>query len=136
MIETPDGLPFGHLALYNFQCGGATCEFGRVLRGPGIGLNGGMTIGSAALLLWAASELNVEHFFLEVFNDNRKAISLYERLGFSGTDTVPLKRMDIGGFIRWEKLTEEPLSGPTADGYALRMETTAEQLHQLMQSTE
>ena len=135
MIETPDGLPFGHVALYNFQCGGTACEFGRLLRGPAIGVNGGMTLGSSALLLWAVSELNVEQFFLEVFNDNQKAISLYERLGFSGTDTVPLKRIDTGRFTRWEKHTEEPLSGTAADAYALRMETTAEQLRQLRQST-
>lgn len=128
IVETTDHVPFGHVALYNFQNDGAVCEFGRILRGPGLGPKGGMTFGSFALLFWAAVELQINKVFLEVFEDNKRAISLYQRLGFSGTDTVPLKRTDSDGITRWEKITDQSDFGKMVDGYAIRMETTADQL--------
>ena len=128
MVETTDHVPFGHVALYNFQDNGPACEFGRVLRGPELGPSGVMTAASFVLLLWAVVELHINKFFLEVFEDNSKAISLYERLGFSGMTTVPLKRMDSDGVTLWEKIADPSSSGASVDGYALRMETTAEQL--------
>jgi len=131
MIESLEGVPFGHVALYNFQSGGSACEFGRVLRGADMGPSGGMTLASRALLVWPTSELKVERFFLQVFDNNDKAISLYERLGFTVMGTVALRRNDSGGITRWEKFTEEPSTGAFPDVHALRMETTAEQVHAL-----
>jgi RimJ/RimL family protein N-acetyltransferase len=128
MIETAGHVPLGHVALYNFSKDGSVCEFGRVLRGPGIGSNGGMTLGSLDLLLWATMELHISKFFIEVFHDNKKAISLYERLGFVVASTVGLKRIDSGGITRWEKMPEQIDSGIRIDGYALRMEATVDQL--------
>lgn len=128
MVETTEHVPFGHVALYNFHRDVSVCEFGRVLRGPGLGPSGGMTIGAFVLLLWATVELRICKFFLDVFEDNTKAISLYERLGFIGTNAVALKRTESDGITRWEKIPEQPSSEIVVDGYALRMETTAEQL--------
>ena len=126
MVETHDRVPFGHLALYNFHSDGTVCEFGRVLRGPNFGPEGGMNLASATLIHWAMAHLNVQRFFLEVFSDNHKAIALYNRLGFHCIDTLPLKRIVTGECIRWEKFNEG--GGTAADGYALRMELRAEQL--------
>jgi len=129
MLETPDRLPFGHLALYNFGSEGSACEFGKVLRGTGDGPRGGVTLAASVLLLWARSELNIKQFFLEVFSDNHNAVSLYKSLGFGTTDTIPLRMIDIGETIRWEKLTEKADCGVAPDGYALRMETTSKCLY-------
>ena len=131
MIETPERTPFGHLALYHFEAGGAACEFGRVLRGPEAGPTGGMTLAARCLLLWAASTLGIRRVFLEVFKENQKAISLYERLGFIATETVPLRRVEAGETTRWEKITQGGGCGSGIDGYALRMEATADRLQAL-----
>lgn len=126
MLQDAARIPFGHVALYNFENGGTTCEFGRVLRGPGLGPNGGMTIGSLGVLLWAALELRVDRFLLEVFDNNTNAIRLYERLGFRGTCTVPLSRREANGIVIWEKVaTSNP---ETADRFALRMEVAKNEL--------
>ena len=129
MLETRDGLPFGHLDLSNLQRQSRACELGRVLRGRSIGPDGGMTLGALKLLDWAASELGVERFFLRVFSDNPKSISLYERLGFEETASIPLRRVDDGSVVRWEEISREQQSASTADGYAVRMEATADRLH-------
>ena len=121
MVETSGHQPFGHVALYNFQAGGAACEFGRVLRGLHIGPHGGMTLASSRLLLWAMTDLKVEQFFLEVLGSNQKAISFYEGLGFRLGNAIPLRRIEVGEIIRWEKLTGTA-DGNGSTGYALRME--------------
>ena len=128
MLETCDGVPFGHLDLSNFQCDSGTCELGRVLRGPAIGPDGGMTLGGSALMNWAACKLGVQRFFLRVFSDNQKAISLYARLGFRETATMPMRRVETGSLVRWEEIGLERASSTKADGYAVRMETRAERL--------
>jgi len=124
MLERPDGVPFGHVALYNFQADAPACEFGRILRGPGAPA-GAMKQCCLAVLDWAATRLGIERFWLEVFADNERAIALYEWLGFAPGERLALKRIDAGGVTRWEK-TLTPASGmPAADGYALRMELAA-----------
>lgn len=129
MLETPDRRPFGHVALYNFSQDGTECEFGRILRGPDAHPAGGMALGSLTLLRWAAAELRVRRFSLEVFRDNHKAIALYDRLGFTVVRTLPLRRIETGGTVRWEKMAPTIAAETAADGYALRMATTADRLH-------
>ncbi|PYT08779.1 MAG: hypothetical protein DMF49_04285, partial [Acidobacteria bacterium] len=92
---------------------------------------GGMTLAARCLLLWAASTLGIRRVFLEVFKENQKAISLYERLGFIATETVPLRRVEAGETTRWEKITQGGGCGSGIDGYALRMEATADRLQAL-----
>lgn len=130
MVETADHQPFGHFALYNFQAGGVACEFGRVLRGLHIGPHGGMTLAASSLLRWATRALKVEQFFLEVFGSNHKAISFYQGIGFRLGTTIPLRRIEVGEVIRWEKLTDKS-DGNGSNGYAVRMEVGAQDLHDL-----
>ncbi len=129
MVETPELVPFGHFALYNFRAGADVCEFGRVVRGRSIGPKGGMTVAAACLLQWAASRLGVRRFFLEVFQDNAKAVAFYQRLGFGVAKRLPLRRVDDPDCTRWEKIPENEADAGNVHGYAFRMEATAEQLH-------
>lgn len=101
MLETPDKKPFGHLALSGFSGDGRECEFGRVLRGNGLGPKGGVMWAAKTLLAWAVSELGVERVFLEVFSDNGKAIDLYRRLGFREAGLRPVRQSVEGDVIRW-----------------------------------
>jgi RimJ/RimL family protein N-acetyltransferase len=127
MVETIDGLPFGHLSLYDFRKDGV-CEFGRILRGPGCGPKGGMTLASCELLRWATAKLQVNKVFLEVFEHNLHAIDFYRRIGFTNAGHVPLTRIESSGVTRWEKVPDYAVHEVSADGYALRMEATAEQI--------
>lgn len=125
MLERPEGTAFGHVALYNFEREAPACEFGRILRGPERGPDGGMTHGCLAALRWATDRLGIERFVLEVFADNSRAIALYEKLGFERAATLPLRRTDHAGITRWEKIPASAMPAHAPDGYALRMERSA-----------
>ena len=125
MIETLQGKPFGHLSFYNFDYTQHICEYGRVLRGFRIGPPGGMTLATKTALAWVFDVLNMEKVFLEVFSDNRDAISLYNRCGFHIVEEIPLQRVDYLDAVRWEKIGSSPRRGSQIR-YALRMEVSRE----------
>lgn len=128
MIETPDKTPFGHLALYNFSPNLQLCEFGRVVRGLHKGPVGGMTLAVQCVLSWVVAVLDVKTIFLEVFQDNRKAISLYERCGFTAMETIPLKKISLSNNVRWTKISDQDEGKQDPERFALRMEISAEQV--------
>lgn len=76
-----DGFAIGAVALYAItaQC----CEFGRLMIGEPSALGGGYALEAVQLLTqFGIEELGVQNVFLEVFVDNRKAISIYEKAGY------------------------------------------------------
>ena len=121
MIETEDSKPFAHIALYNFDWTSAACEFGRVLRGLKGIARGGILLASRALINYAFDTLKVRTIFLEVFENNLQAVSLYLRCGFKKQGRIPLIRIKDSGLIRWQKadLTNKVDKNP--DGYAINM---------------
>ena len=119
MVVTPEGRPFGHMALSNFVDEGRACEFGRVLRGSNAGPENGMTWAASALLHWAHSALGVERFFLEVLQNNDRAIAMYERLGFRVTSSVLLTRESRGAVTRWVRQRLGESVAPDAHAYAM-----------------
>ena len=120
-IETPDQVPLGLVSLYDFDFNTPCCAFGRLIRGEKIGPKGLMTLAVQALLSWAFNVLKLESIFLEVFEDNHPAITLYERSGFRKTGRVPLRRIDSADRTKWEKIDPLFRESQTPDGYALRM---------------
>jgi RimJ/RimL family protein N-acetyltransferase len=122
MVETLDRRPFGHLALDNFRedaDGRLSCEYGRILRGLDIGPKGGMALASAALLRWAARELQVGRVHLEVFDDNGRAKAIYRRLGFKDAGRRPVRKALQEGVLRWVDAEENP------ENWIAKMEWTA-----------
>jgi RimJ/RimL family protein N-acetyltransferase len=129
MIETGDRKPYGHLALYNFNFSEMRCEVGRVVRGTKLGPKGGITLSMLSLLHWAASKLKTRIFFLDVFENNRRAISFYVRCGFQPIERIPLAKIETPKMTRWEKIKVDARKNQKFDQYALRMELNAENLY-------
>jgi methionyl-tRNA formyltransferase/RimJ/RimL family protein N-acetyltransferase len=81
IIETTDGRRVGHIGLNRFNFSKFTAEIDNVLRGntdvPGI-----MTIASKALMDWGRKKLNIQNYLLQVFEDNKRAVDFYSKIGF------------------------------------------------------
>lgn len=106
MIQTLDGISFGHMGLTNFDFRNEICEYDNIIKGIDVRLPGIMTFAGRALLSWAFSELGVKRVFVRVFSDNISAVKVYERCGFCPIKKVPLKRIKEGDCIYWVE-TEE-----------------------------
>ncbi|MFT9495982.1 GNAT family N-acetyltransferase [Anaerosolibacter sp.] len=75
--------PIGAISLYNIDKEAQNAEFGRLMigeveaRGKGLGLTA-----TKALCRFGFAELNLKEIYLEVFHDNKSAISIYRNAGF------------------------------------------------------
>jgi RimJ/RimL family protein N-acetyltransferase len=98
MVETLDGISFGHMGLYRG-------EADNFIRGRQDILAGGMTYALHAMLKWVFDDLNIDELFLRVFLDNKKAISFYKRCGFKEMYKIPLKKTKEKNEIKWEEIT-------------------------------
>jgi RimJ/RimL family protein N-acetyltransferase len=89
---TQNNRPVGQVALYNIDWTTGQGEFGRLMIGEkdaaGIGLAFAAT--QAALLI-AQKYLNLRELYLEVYQDNHRAIKIYQSAGF----TIKLNYSDI-----------------------------------------
>ncbi|MFH1135059.1 MAG: GNAT family N-acetyltransferase [Pseudomonadota bacterium] len=121
MAVTPDGRPFGHLSLYNFDFSARSGEWGRLVRGENLGPRGGMSLAARAMMDWGFETLCLDLIFCEVFEHNRASLDLCERIGFRTTARVPLARRDEAGLVRWDHFGPNDANRPP-DGWAARME--------------
>ena len=71
------------------------------------------------LLQWQRSYLQIPQSYLRVFSDNSSAIKLYEDLGFSEVQRVPLKKIETADRISWEEIVNSPYE--KAEKYFLTM---------------
>jgi len=118
VIDTPDRLLFwirnkngskiGHVGLYRFFSDLSGCEIDNIVRGvtgdtPGI-------VGDAilAMLEWQRSYLKVPGSYLRVMSDNAKAVKLYNKLGYTELQRVPLFKEEKPGRIEWTELKNNP----------------------------
>lgn len=101
IIETLDGIPFGHIGLTNFDFSSKSCEINNVLRGKPECIKIGMSAALQTLINWAFLELDVRTLFLRVFADNQRAVDFYRRNGLRIVKCVPLQRIDGGDVIQW-----------------------------------
>lgn len=121
MIDTLEQVPFGHIALYNFDFNNLSCELGRVLRGCDEGSKGGMTLASKTLLDWAFITLNIREVYLEVFENSLPAISIYKGLGFEQVQRIPLRLVDEGDKKKWIKIDRSCFDHIRPERFALKM---------------
>lgn len=100
-IENMYNQPFGMVSLYNIYKKEGECEFGRLLRGNLDGPKGGMTLAVRQLCRFAMDELIIDRIYLEVFEKNKRAISLYRRCGFKKSVNFRVYQVPFEGGIKW-----------------------------------
>lgn len=107
-IDMPSAFSVGQMALYHINLDKRTAEFGRIIRGENESPKGIMTIAAKMLLEWAFKELGLKQINLEVFSDNKPAVSLYQRLGFQIVNTILFtKIINELGIEQWLRVTEK-----------------------------
>jgi len=107
-IDMPSAFSVGQMALYHINPDKRTAEFGRIIRGENGSPKGIMTLAAKRLLEWAFRELRLEQINLEVFSDNKPAVSLYQRLGFQIVNTILFaKIINESGAEQWSRATEK-----------------------------
>lgn len=92
----------GHIGLYRFNYDEKSCELDNVLRGKP-GPPGVMTYTTQVLMEWAHTELRLSQIKLRVFQDNRRALTLYERVGFHQVKLIPLQKKLVNNEVIWEE---------------------------------
>jgi len=98
LIDKPDRLLFiirtgsgyvGHAGLFRFDFARRSCEIDNIVRGeksyPGI-----MGASILSMMKWGKETLGLEGYTLKVLGDNKRAVRLYEKLGYEETGRIPL----------------------------------------------
>lgn len=99
LVETTDGIPFGHIGLFRG-------EADNFIRGRNDLVKGGMTPALKTMLSWAFTELELNELYLRVFSDNKNAKAYYERCGFKEIGLIPLRKIEKPESTRWEAIEE------------------------------
>ena len=111
----------GHLGLFRINPEDYSCEADNIVRGE-VEPKGVMTDALKALMAWTFSVLGNRALELTVYDDNPRAIALYDRCGFKAIKRIPLKRVEEPGMVRWEELPDElPGCSLPAERYFLKM---------------
>ena len=96
MVETNDGVSIGTMAIYNIDTKNKQAEVGRIITGDPKYQGKGYAREAIGLLLTESfKEMDLDRIYLEVLDDNEKAISLYEKVGFK-TEGIKRKGIMIG----------------------------------------
>lgn len=85
--------PVGQCAIYDIDLDAGSAEIGRFLAAPNMDGHGYMTRCCSELVRFGTGTLNLPYLFLEVMEQNEKAIKLYKRCGFK-------EERRSGGLIR------------------------------------
>lgn len=113
--------PFGHVGLYRFDYKKKSCEIDNVIRGNDNEMTkGGMTVGLQMLINWTKQNLGIKSLYLKVVSDNKKAISLYQRVGFKEVGRVPLEKKINNDVVNWIE-AEEPFDPKNVLRYFVSM---------------
>lgn len=100
------GKKLGHVGLFRFDYLNKACELDNVVRGeegsPGI-------IGQACqTLIDIAKSLSIENIYLRVLSDNKKALKLYEKLGFEEIQRSPVQKVKEKDSFKWIDVIKSP----------------------------
>lgn len=87
------GRPVGQCAIYDIDRAAGSAEIGRFLVAPDMAGKGFITRSCAELVRFGTRVLNLPYVFLEVMEQNAKAIGLYTRCGF-------VEESRSGGLVR------------------------------------
>jgi RimJ/RimL family protein N-acetyltransferase len=103
IVETAERHPVGQMSLYNVDGNLGSAEFGRLIRGAKEDFPQNLVRDAvSSLLLWCFDTLLLSKISLEVFSDNRSALTLYKKLGFRITDTlIKVKTISEEGIVQW-----------------------------------
>lgn len=83
VIQLPGGKPIGMVALYHLDFAAKTAEFGRLLIGERNALGSGFGREATELVLKLAQKAGLRTVYLFVKEQNLRARSLYDKLGFA-----------------------------------------------------
>lgn len=92
VIEFEDKI-VGQIAVYDIDFANGSAEIGRFLVSPDYSGKGIMSIACNEVIHLCSKEFNLSYMFLEVRENNHRAIKLYTRQGFS-------KESEYEGFLR------------------------------------
>lgn len=96
----------GHIGYFKFNKSENYCEIDNVMKGVD-GFKGLMLSVMKNIILFAFEEFNLDTLYLNVFSNNQRAITLYEKSGFKLISETPLKKVDIDEFnSHWEETTK------------------------------
>lgn len=78
--------PIGTAGLYQIDSLNHSAEFGRLMIGNQAALGKGLGKESTEIICcFALNDLNLDKIYLEVFKKNKKAVKIYDQLGFTAT---------------------------------------------------
>ncbi|RUX96618.1 GNAT family N-acetyltransferase [Mesorhizobium sp. M7D.F.Ca.US.004.03.1.1] len=93
-----DGRPVGQCGIYDIDRDAGSAEIGRFLVAPEMAGRGYIRRSCAELARFGTRVLNLSYIFLEVMEQNKKAIGLYTRCGFiEESRSNGLVRMGLAG---------------------------------------
>lgn len=84
IVET-GGVAVGQVAVYDISREAGTAEVGRFLVAPEAAGKGYLFAACRALVDYCQSELQLRKVYLEVFENNQRAIRIYDEIGFVAT---------------------------------------------------
>lgn len=111
MVVDLTGQSIGHVGLYRFDFEKKSCEIDNIIRGKNV-IPGVMTDAVKSLVWWSRDFLKLKDFTLKVFNDNTRALDLYNRIGFREIRRTPLNKVIENGIVNWKELTNTDIAKP------------------------
>jgi RimJ/RimL family protein N-acetyltransferase len=102
-------LPFAHMGLYRLDSKNKSCEIDNVIRGKDLkNTKGAMTVSLLKFIEWTYQYFKLRSLTLTVFEDNKRAIKLYEQIGFKILKKIPLEPINGNdGSVIWEETTKK-----------------------------
>jgi len=92
----------GQIGLAGFDFENASSDIDAVLRGKKDTAKGIMGAALEAIIRWGKTELQLKNIFLDVFNDNKHAISFYINHGFCEEGRIALVQKSYENEVKWE----------------------------------
>lgn len=106
IVEDASFTPIGQVGLCHYDEQKKACEFDNLLRGDK-GQYANMIIPALiAFGLWSIEVLDLQRGYLNVLDDNFRAIHIYQKLGFQEVKRTPLIKQVEGNMIRWVPATD------------------------------
>lgn len=125
VLDVPDRILFlidvgnhfvGHVGLFRYNQNQHTIDIDNIVRGetqyPGI-----MSEALRVLMNWGINDLGIKGYTLQTTSDNKKALAMYNRLGFSEVKRIPLVYTKTAEGGEWTE-TED---GPSIQRYEVFM---------------
>lgn len=122
-VKTSEEQRIGHVGLFRFDFAAGHCEIDNIVRGED-GWKGAIEAACATMMEWAFKELGMRKLYLRVVSDNKRALALYERLGFQEIQRVPLRKVQTPTSTRWVEIVGRPYE--KVERYFITMEISRE----------